>query len=82
MKERLRKRCRDCGKRGNWPKKLVWDTCEDCTALRLRHDAIRATFFERCELNVGRMCDPQAVQICSSCAEYFASETHMFFINL
>jgi hypothetical protein len=78
---RLRKKCPDCGKRGNWPKQLVEDPCEDCTRIRLHHDAIRADFYKRCtNVKAGAdMCHPTRPPMCPSCVEYFASDTHAFF---
>lgn len=78
---RLRKKCSDCGKRGNWSKVIIGDPCPECTAVRLRHDAIRRGFFEKCTAGTpGQMCHPTRPPMCPSCAEYFASETHRFFL--
>lgn len=79
--KRLRKKCPDCGTRGNWPKTLHVDTCPDCTSLRLKHDAIRKAFYDRCT-GADKMCHPTRPPMCSSCEEYFASPTHAFFESL
>lgn len=83
---RLRKKCPDCQKRGNWPKKIIIDTCEECTSERLNHDAIRKEFYDNCVRREGpgkRMgvCQPGEGEQCESCKKYFASETHAFWIR-
>ena len=51
----------------------------ECSAIRLKHDSIRADFYKRCtNVHAGRnICD--AASRCPVCTEYFASETHKFF---
>jgi hypothetical protein len=85
MPPRLRKKCSDCGKRGNWPKATVDDPCPECMAVRRGHEAIRQGFIERCTGggNVPRgTCHPTRPPVCPSCTEYFASETCRFFLKL
>ncbi len=85
-----RKTCSDCGKRGNWPKQLIGDQCEECVAERRRHDAILQDFREKCtgharvEGQSGaarRLCDPENPPVCASCTEYFNSEDHRYFVK-
>jgi hypothetical protein len=67
------KTCPDCGRRGTWPKTIALDTCEKCTGIRLRHDAIRRSFYDRCPARGA--CDP----FCAACTEYRATDTYQFF---
>lgn len=74
-----RKKCPDCGKRGNWPKQLSpIDPCPECTAKRLHQDAIRKKFYDRCPNHL--RCEPR--ESCPVCVEYFSSPTHAFFKTL
>jgi len=76
---RLRKKCMDCGTRGNWPKTLLVNTCPKCTEIRLHHDSIRRGFHDKCTGAGIGMCHPTESPMCPTCAEYFASDTHEFF---
>lgn len=80
---RLRKKCIDCGQRGNWPKTLIVDTCPECTRTRLHHDGIRRRYFDQCANRADDKlrCHPSRPPMCSSCEEYYASETHAFFLT-
>jgi hypothetical protein len=78
------KKCQDCGKRGNWPKKILFDTCPECTSLRLKHDVIRKEAYDRCasHLDGKAQCQPNSPSQCASCKGYFAGETHAFWVSL
>lgn len=83
---RLRKKCGDCGTRGNWPKKIILDTCPECTSERLKHDAIRKQFYDRCVKREGPgnrlgVCQPGKGSQCEACKEYFSSATHKFWLS-
>jgi hypothetical protein len=81
---RPRKTCPDCGVRGNWPKKIVINTCPDCTNTRLKHDGIRKQFYDACErVQDGKhICRPSSPTKCPSCTKYYASDTHKFWVSL
>jgi hypothetical protein len=82
---RLRKKCEDCGKRGNWPKRIILDTCPECTSERLKHDAIRQQAYRNCVKrdDPPRMgvCQPGEGPQCEACKEYFSSDTHKFWLT-
>jgi hypothetical protein len=78
--ERLRKKCGDCGTRGNWPKTLIIDTCPECTSLRLKHDVIRKQYYDQC-IKTGSAKGCSGADKCESCTKYFASASHTFFLT-
>lgn len=83
-KTRLRKKCPDCGTRGNWPKKILNDCCPECTSKRKHHAEIQRQFHERCErVQDGKhVCSASSKDKCASCVEYYRSDTRRFWLSL
>lgn len=81
---RLRKTCPDCGKRGNWPKKIVNNACPECTTKRKHHAVVQKEFYDNCErVQSGKlMCGASSKSKCDSCAAYFKSDTYKFWLSL
>ena len=76
LKPSNRKKCPDCGKRGNWPKTIVGDSCEECSAIKKRRHALAKEAYDRCSKRAGGgmgACHPSTPPMCASCTEYFAN---------
>lgn len=67
----------DCGKRGNWPKRILLDTCVQCTDERLKHDAIRSAAYHACT-GKSQCQRAEPGTWCPTCREYFESASCAF----